>query len=243
MTSSSAAVPNLAVDRAAAQRLLAAVPEYPGFVLDIWRFVRQAVGAMLEAGIDQCIDLYAGIDAASIARELTRESTSEVRIAYVETDPICVAHLESRVRSSSRAPGHPVDLYAVSWVLDPEAVWRLLDRNCSVGLVMASVLHYEESDDVVAATLRRYHDGGAEGSMLAITHMSRVTRTRRSPVACSRLITTPGSPSASDAAQPDLADAAVVTCSGVFDDIDRRSPAWYPVSLRASQPRSPNLGP
>jgi hypothetical protein len=163
---------SMAIDRAAAEQLLAAVPEYPGFVLDSWTFVRRAVGVMLDAGIDQFLDLGAGIDAVGIAQELAHRSTQDARLAYVETDPVCVAQLESRVRDRVQVAVHPIDLFAVSWVLDPEAVWRLLDRDRPVGIVTASVLHYELSDDAVAAVLQRYHDGVAPGSMLAITHLS-----------------------------------------------------------------------
>lgn len=163
---------NLAVDRAVAERLVGEVPEYPGFVVDSRRYTWQAVGAMVDAGIDQFIDLGAGLDAAGIVDELARRSVPGARIAYVETDPVCLAQLESRARDDDRVSVHPIDLFAARWVLDPEGLWRLLDQDRPVGILMPSILHYELSDDVVAWALRDYHARTAAGSMLAVTHLS-----------------------------------------------------------------------
>ncbi|TDQ00640.1 S-adenosyl methyltransferase [Labedaea rhizosphaerae] len=174
---------NLAVDRAAAERLLTALPEYPGFVVDSRRYALWAVDAMLSAGIDQFIDIGAGIDAVGVVDKLASWPESAARIAYVETDPMCVAQLESRVHKDERVAVFPIDLFAPSWVTDPEGVWRLLAADRPVGLLMASIAHYELSDDVLASALTDIYDKVAAGSMLAITHLSG----GQDPIAATRL--------------------------------------------------------
>jgi hypothetical protein len=163
---------HVAVDRVLGREMIRAVP----FVVPIARenrsFLRRAVSFLASEGIDQFLDLGSGIPTMGNTHEIARRTVPDARVAYVDVDPVAVAHGELLL---GHAPG-----VAVGWadLRDPEvalsspAVTEVLDLSRPVGVLMFSVLQHLPDADDPAAVVAGYLDRVAPGSALAVSHLS-----------------------------------------------------------------------
>ena len=84
---------NFAVDRDAAEQLIEATPNIMAIVRDNRAFIGRAVRYLAsEAGIRQFLDIGTGIPSASNTHEVAQSVASQVRVVYVDNDPIVLSH-------------------------------------------------------------------------------------------------------------------------------------------------------
>lgn len=83
---------NFPADREAAKRQMAVNPQASRAVHNNRRFLVRAVRFVAEQGIDQYVDLGAGIPTSPNVHEVARELDPGARIAYVDNDPVVVSH-------------------------------------------------------------------------------------------------------------------------------------------------------
>jgi hypothetical protein len=84
---------NYVADRAVTEQMLAINPEAAPSARRNREFVLRAVRAMVEElGIDQIVDLGTGIPTAPTVHEVARGTEPEAVVAYVDNDPIVLAH-------------------------------------------------------------------------------------------------------------------------------------------------------
>src|SRR5439155_17803156 len=86
---------NLAVDRAAAERAIAASPGVREGALANRAFLRRAVSYLVDQGIDQFLDVGSGIPTAANTHEVARALRPGARVVYVDNDPVAVAHSQA----------------------------------------------------------------------------------------------------------------------------------------------------
>lgn len=162
---------NFAADRAVADKITTLVPGYDVFVREGRTFVRRAVLHMLTAGIEQFLDLGAGMFSAHPVHHLAQAERPDVHVVYVDRDPIAIAGLGLIVHADDPSTGViEADLRHVDEVLDHAVTTRLLDLTRPVGVVAGSVLHCLPDAEDPAAALARYHERLAPGSLLAASH-------------------------------------------------------------------------
>ncbi|MBB4966790.1 SAM-dependent methyltransferase [Saccharothrix violaceirubra] len=162
---------NFASDRAVADAIMALAPGYDVFVRESRAFVRRAVLHMLTAGIEQFLDLGAGLGGVRHVHELAQAEQPRACVVYVDHDPVAVAGLELIIHGADSSTGViEADLRHVDEVLNHAVTTRLLDLTRPVGVVAGSVLHCLPDAEEVAATLAGYHDRLAPGSLLAASH-------------------------------------------------------------------------
>ncbi|WNV90261.1 SAM-dependent methyltransferase [Umezawaea sp. Da 62-37] len=162
---------NFASDRAVAAAITGLAPGYDVFVRESRGFVRRAVLHMLTAGIEQFLDLGAGLGGVRHMHELAQAERPRARVVYVDRDPVAVASLELIIHADDSSTGViKADLRHVDEVLDHAVTTRLVDLARPVGVVAGSVLHCLSNAEEVAATLAGYHDRLAPGSLLAASH-------------------------------------------------------------------------
>jgi hypothetical protein len=162
---------NFASDRAVAAGIMALAPRYDVFVRESCAFVRRAVLHMLTAGIEQFLDLGAGLGGVRPVHELAQAEQPRARVVYVDRDPVAVASLELIVHADDPSTGViEADLRHVDEVLNHAVTARVLDLTRPVGVVAGSVLHCLPDAEEVTATLAGYHDRLAPGSLLAASH-------------------------------------------------------------------------
>src|SRR5882724_2028237 len=83
---------NFAADRAVAAQAIAAMPLLPQIIRANRAFLRRAVRMVATAGVDQFLDLGAGIPTEGTVHDVARTVRPAARVAYVDMDPAAVIH-------------------------------------------------------------------------------------------------------------------------------------------------------
>ncbi|MFC5061640.1 SAM-dependent methyltransferase [Actinomycetospora atypica] len=161
---------NFAVDREHAKRLLEANPDQQHGAHANRAYLHRVVQWCLDRGIDQFLDLGSGVPTVGNVHEIAHRYSPLVRVAYVDRDPVAVAHSESIVADLDAVTVTRADLRDPDAVLAAPGVAGLLDLDRPVALLAVACLHFVPDDarGFMAAYRRRL----APGSVLAISHGS-----------------------------------------------------------------------
>ena len=109
---------NFAVDREAAEKVIAAFPDVLVSVRATAQFLGRAVRYLAdEVGIRQFLDIGTGLPAADNTHEVAQRLAPEARVVYVDNDPIVLSHARALLASSpegetayiERRPARPRD--------------------------------------------------------------------------------------------------------------------------------------
>jgi O-methyltransferase involved in polyketide biosynthesis len=161
---------NYEVDREAGDQLVAVAPEARIGVRANRAFMRRAVRHAVGGGIRQILDLGTGLPTSPNVHEIAQETAPDVRVAYVDNDPIVYTHgnaLLSRSGSTSIVLG---DVRRPQAVLDHPEVRKVIDFDQPVAVLLVALLHFltdAENPRQVVATLR---DVLPAGSCLVLSH-------------------------------------------------------------------------
>jgi O-methyltransferase involved in polyketide biosynthesis len=164
---------NFAVDRAAAEMVLATVPGMAQSARANRAFLGRAVRYLAgEAGIAQFLDVGSGMPTVGNTHEIAQQVAPASRVVYVDNDPVVLMHARALLKSSPEGSSDYID----ADLRDPGKIiteaGRILDLSRPVALMLLMVLHFipdEEAYDGVSALL----DAVAPGSFLVIAHMPR----------------------------------------------------------------------
>ncbi|WP_344976764.1 SAM-dependent methyltransferase [Salinactinospora qingdaonensis] len=147
---------NFAVDREIARKFL----QIPGANQMPWdnrawleRVTRWLVG---EGGIRQIIDLGSGLPTTSSIHEFAREVADDVRVAYVDNDPIVLAHGRALLAVDDNTTVITGDVCDDESIFANPELRGLIDLNEPFAVIVASVLHHlpDGEDQRIAAALR-----------------------------------------------------------------------------------------
>ncbi|ABP55714.1 SAM-dependent methyltransferase [Salinispora tropica] len=163
---------NFAVDRAAAQAMVAAVPEAPLMAQANRAFLRRAVHFLADAGVRQFLDIGSGIPTVGNVHEIARQVAPDSRVVYVDTDPVAVAHSQEILADNDQATVVQEDLRRPDRILSHPELRRLLDLNQPIAVLIVAVLHFIPDHDRPAELLRTLRDALAPGSWLVLSQAS-----------------------------------------------------------------------
>lgn len=163
---------NFAADRAMAQQAIQMWPDLPQIMQANRGFLRRCVEHLVEAGIDQFIDLGSGIPTAGNVHEVARRANVRARVVYVDIDPVAVAHSQALLAGDDQTNVIQADLRRPDDVLAHPTVQQMIDFDQPVAVLMIAVLHFIADEDQPADVVARYADAGPSGSHLAISHAS-----------------------------------------------------------------------
>jgi SAM-dependent methyltransferase len=121
-------------------------------------------------GVDQYIDIGAGIPTQGNVHEILREVRPHARVAYVDIDPLAVAEGMDLLAGDERATAVRGDLRDPGPILEHPEVRRLLDLDQAVGLLLVAVLHFVPDDAVAHGAVELLRRALAPGSYLAASH-------------------------------------------------------------------------
>src|SRR4051794_6175158 len=93
---------NFAADREAAERAIAYAPEIPRLAVENRRFLNRVVRYLAAAGIRQFIDIGTGLPSRGHVHEVLQVAASDARVAYVDHDPVVLAHARAMLKDSDR---------------------------------------------------------------------------------------------------------------------------------------------
>ncbi|ARP68668.1 hypothetical protein LK07_01555 [Streptomyces pluripotens] len=161
---------NYEVDQRAADELAAAAPEARIGVQANRAFLRRAVRYVVDGGIRQILDIGTGLPTSPNVHEVAHEAAPDVRVAYVDNDPIVAAHgnaLLSRSGATSIVLG---DLRDPRSVLDHPDVRAVIDFDQPVALLLVAVLHFLTDAEQPAEVIATLRDALPTGSYLVLSH-------------------------------------------------------------------------
>ena len=97
---------NYAADRELGRKLLQAEPNARHIVAENRAFLGRAVSYLIQAGIEQFIDLGSGIPTQENVHEIAQRGNSEARVIYVDNDPGVIAHSRQSAARQSAGEHH-----------------------------------------------------------------------------------------------------------------------------------------
>jgi S-adenosyl methyltransferase len=178
---------NFAVDREAAEQVIAA---YPGILRDVRAqraFLANAVGYLAGVGgIRQFLDIGTGIPTANNTHEVAQDVEPGCRVVYVDSDPMVLAHARALLVGEPEGATDYVDadLRDTGKVLAEAA--QMLDFSKPVAVMLISVLHLIPDEDDPHAIVTRLMEAVPSGSWLALSHPARDVHPQQVTEAASR---------------------------------------------------------
>ncbi|MBM0238642.1 SAM-dependent methyltransferase [Micromonospora sp. ATA32] len=163
---------NFAADRAAAQAMVAAVPEAPLMAQANRAFLRRAVQFLVESGVRQFLDIGSGIPTVGNVHEIAQRVAPDSRVVYVDVDPVAVAHSREILSGNDRATVLREDLRNPERILTHPEVTKLLDLTEPVAVMIVAVLHFVAPEDRPDEILRTLRGALAPGSYLVMSQAS-----------------------------------------------------------------------
>ncbi|MDT0468205.1 SAM-dependent methyltransferase [Streptomyces gibsoniae] len=161
---------NYEVDQRAGDELAAAAPEVRIGLQANRAFLRRAVRHVVGNGVRQLLDVGTGLPTSPNVHEIAHEAAPDVRVAYVDNDPIVKAHADALLSRSGATSIVLADLRDPGAIVDHPDVRRVIDFDEPVALLLVAVLHFltdAENPGRVVATLR---DVLPAGSFLVLSH-------------------------------------------------------------------------
>ena len=164
---------NFAADRESGDALAAAFPHIRAAARSNRDFLGRAVTYLtVEAGIRQFLDIGTGLPSANNTHQVAQALAPESRIAYVDNDPIVLAH--ARALLNSTPDGETVyldaDVREAENILANPELERVLDLTRPVGLLLVAILHFLEDSDDPYRHVARLVGAMPSGSYLTATH-------------------------------------------------------------------------
>jgi S-adenosyl methyltransferase len=165
---------NFAVDREAAEQVLAYMPE----LVQSARFNREFLGRAVrflagEAGIRQFLDIGTGLPTANNTHEVAQATAPASRVVYVDNDPMVLVHARALLTSSPEGATDYID----ADLNDPERILgeaaETIDFSQPVGIMLLGIVNFVVDDDRAHAIVRRLVDAVPSGSYLVISHPTR----------------------------------------------------------------------
>jgi SAM-dependent methyltransferase len=163
---------NYLPDREAAEQLLKADPSAEASVRQNRQFLHRVARYLsAEEGISQFLDIGTGIPTSPNLHEIVQQVNPAARIAYLDNDPIVLAHAQARLTSSpdGRVTYIHADMRDVNAVLTAPQLTETLDLSRPVALLILSTLHMITDADEARELLRGYLAALAPGSFLALS--------------------------------------------------------------------------
>jgi SAM-dependent methyltransferase len=161
---------NFAVDRALANQAIAAMPQVREIALANRSFLRRVVRACVRAGVRQFLDLGSGIPGSGNVHDVAQGIDPTCRVAYVDVDPVALAHGRLILAGSQGVALVNADLLDPSSVLHHPEVREVLDFDQPIAVLLLLVLHLVPDGHDPDGVLAEYRAALPEGSMLALTH-------------------------------------------------------------------------
>ncbi|MEU4675934.1 SAM-dependent methyltransferase [Micromonospora sp. NPDC023737] len=159
---------NFEIDRRLAEQIAAMTPHLPATMRAGREFLRRAVRVLLDAGIDQFLDIGSGIPTVGNVHEVAQEADPKARVVYVDIDPVAVAH------SRELLAGNELTTVLHADLREPERILTeargLLDLGRPVGILLGGVVHFIPDADHPAELLATLRAAAAPGSHLVISH-------------------------------------------------------------------------
>ncbi|WP_225823616.1 SAM-dependent methyltransferase [Streptomyces naphthomycinicus] len=161
---------NYEVDQRAGDELASAAPEARIGVRANRAFLQRAVRHVVGSGVRQILDIGTGLPTSPNVHEVAQSVAPDVRVAYVDNDPIVAAHGNALLSRSGTTRIILGDLRDPQAVLDHPDVRQLIDFDQPVALLLVAILHFLTEADRPAEIVATLRDALPAGSYLVLSH-------------------------------------------------------------------------
>jgi hypothetical protein len=163
---------NFEADRVAAEKVLIQMPGQRRSALENRRFLRRAVEFLTtEAGIDQFLDIGVGLPTQGAVHEVAHEINPRSHVAYVDYDPVVVAHGNALLATPDQSVVVQEDIRRPAELLANPVIRGHLDFDRPVAVLMLAIVHFVSDEDDPGAITARLRAALAPGSYLVLTHI------------------------------------------------------------------------
>jgi hypothetical protein len=162
---------NFAADREAGRRAAEAMPTLRAAIVANRAFLRRVVAHLVaQCRVTQFLDLGSGVPTVGNVHEIAQRIDPEVRVVYVDIDPVAVAHARQLLEGNPRAVAILADLRRPETVLGHPQVRATLDMDRPIAVLMNAVLHFIPDSEDPAGIVAAYSAAVTPGSYLALSH-------------------------------------------------------------------------
>lgn len=163
---------NFAIDRSFVQQSLNAFPEFLDLARESRMFLYRTVRYLArDLGIRQFLDLGSGLPIDGNVHQVAQSFAPDARVVYVDSDPIVVVHGQSELSDFTTTAFARADITEPDTVLASPEVQGLIDFDQPLAVLLLSIPHLLEDDDVAQRTIHEPMRHAAPGSVLALTHI------------------------------------------------------------------------
>jgi len=163
---------NFAIDRALADEIARMTPNVGETMRAGREFLRRAVRFLIDQGIRQFLDIGSGIPTVGNVHEIAQQIIPAARIAYVDIDPVAVAHSRAMLAGNDYVAVLHADVREPQKILADPALLRLLDLSEPVAILLAGVMHFIHDEDDTPGIVAQLRDAVAPGSYAVISHVT-----------------------------------------------------------------------
>jgi hypothetical protein len=163
---------NYAVDRAAAERVLAVAPDQRRLARANRAFAIRAVGVLANAGISQFIDLGTGFPTSPSVHKAARRADPSARVVYVDHDAVVHVHNTALLAKDDQVISVQADIRRPEVILGHPDVARLIDFSQPVGVLCVAVLHLVPDAEDPEGIVAQYRDRMCAGSYLVLSQFA-----------------------------------------------------------------------
>jgi hypothetical protein len=163
---------NYAVDRMAADKVLAVAPDQRRLAQENRAFAIRAVRALAQAGLNQFIDLGTGFPTSPSVHTAARHANPSARTVYVDHDPVVHAHNSALLADDDQVASVQADIRLAEAITDHPDVARLIDFGRPVGVLCVAVLHLIPDADDPAGIISQFSSRMQPGSCLVLSQFA-----------------------------------------------------------------------
>ena len=164
---------NFEVDRQFGNRIKELVPEVSDSAWANRAFHQRAVAWLAaQQGLDQYIDIGAGLPTQGNTHELVRASIPAARVVYVDNDPMVLAHGRALLDGIDGVEMIMADLRDPDSVLGNPVLTELVDLSRPVGFLLTGVLYFVADGADPWRLVQRYAHALAPDSYLVLSHLT-----------------------------------------------------------------------
>jgi SAM-dependent methyltransferase len=161
---------NFAVDRQAAEKVVAVHPDFPLMMRANRAFLRRAVAYLASQGVTQFLDIGSGIPTVGNVHQIVQSVRPSARVVYVDIDPIAVAHSEAMLASNPNATIIQADARDMASLLLHPTIRQFLDWDKPLAILLVAVLHFITDDAEAARIVATARQALPPGGYLVISH-------------------------------------------------------------------------
>ncbi|TDD83576.1 SAM-dependent methyltransferase [Actinomadura rubrisoli] len=161
---------NFEVDRGFVTEIVKIIPE----IYDVAAYNREVLGRGVrylagEAGLRQFLDLGSGLPTVQNTHQVAQATAPETRVAYVDNDPIVLAHGRALLAENDNTTVVTADLREPEAILADADVRRLIDFGEPVAVMLVGILHHLHDDEGPQRIVETLMDAVPSGSHLFVT--------------------------------------------------------------------------